>query len=49
METTGSPRFLADLRSHALLIDSGGPVTPGRYGIIGVAFPLHDRVGAHKK
>ena len=44
----GSPRFLTDLRSHALLIDSGGPAMSGLYDISGVAFPLHDRVGVHK-
>jgi hypothetical protein len=48
-ETMGSPRFLADPRSHALLDDSGGPTTPGPYGVAGVAFPLQDRVGVHKK
>jgi len=45
----GSPRFLADLRSHALLDDSGGPVMPGHLDTNSVAFPLQDRVGIHKK
>jgi hypothetical protein len=48
-ETVGPPRFLANPRSHALLNDSGGPSTPGLYSIKGVAFPLQDRVGVHKK
>jgi len=43
----GPPRFLADLRSHALLDDSGGPAMPGHCDIDSVAFPLHDRVGVH--